>query len=134
MAILVFENNAVLANEIQQNLIAEGYNTLLIREANEVPEDKEFWQGIALIILDLMMGDADLPEEWKKKTESGLITGYVVYDNMFPDKDIPVLVLTGLRDKGLLGKVARGIENCVILEKPIEYRKFLGEVRKCLKK
>jgi DNA-binding response OmpR family regulator len=134
MAILVFENNAVLANDIQQNLIAEGYDTLLIHEPNEVPEDRTFWKGIELIVLDLMMGDADLPEQWRCETESGLITGFTVYDKMVPDKTIPVLVLTGLKDEALLDKVKRGIGACVVLSKPIAYKQFLDEVRRTIRK
>jgi DNA-binding response OmpR family regulator len=134
MAILVFENNAVLANAIQQNLIAEGYDTLLIREPNEVPEDEAFWRGVELIVLDLMMGDADLPKEWRERSENGLITGFVIYENMVTDKTIPVLVLTGLKDETLLDRVRRGIGNCVILGKPIVYTQFLGEVRRATKK
>ena len=134
MAILVFENNAILANDIQQNLIAEGYDTLLIHEPNEVPEDKEFWLGIELIVLDLMMGDADLPDEWRSKTENGLITGFTVYEEMVPDKGIPILVLTGLKDEGLLDRVKRGMRKCVVLAKPIAYRQFLDEVRRLVRK
>ena len=133
MAVLVFENNAILANEIQKNLIAEGYNTWLIREPNEVPEDEQFWQEIELIVLDLMMGDSDLPEDWRKRSEDGLITGYVVYQNMFPNKNIPVLVLTGLKDRTLLEQVERSINNCILVEKPIKYEVFLDTVKLLLK-
>jgi DNA-binding response OmpR family regulator len=134
MAILVFENNAILASDIQKNLIAEGYEVLLIREPNEVPEEKEFWKKIGLIVLDLMMGDADLPDDWKKESQNGLTTGYVVYKNMCPDKNIPVLVLTGLKDEKDLEEVEKGINNCILLKKPIDYDEFLGKVRRLLKK
>ena len=132
MAILVFENNAILANDIQRNLLAEGYKTLLIREPNEVPEEEKFWQEIELIILDLMMGDADVPDDWKKNSANGLVTGYVVYKHMCPNKSIPVLVLTGLKDENLLGEVEKGISNCILLKKPIDYDKFLHAVKKLL--
>ena len=132
MAIVLFENNAILANDIRTDLVAEGYDMLLIREPNEVPEDETFWQEIKLIILDLMMGDADLPDDWKKESADGLITGYIVYKNMCPNKNIPVLVLTGLKDEGLLGQVEKGITNCILLEKPIHYGKFLHAVKQLL--
>jgi len=132
MAILVFENNAILANDIQRNLLAEGYKTLLIREPKEVPEDDKFWQEIELIVLDLMMGDADLPDDWKKDSENGLITGYVVYKKMCPNENIPVLVLTGLKDETLLEKVEKGISKCILLKKPIGYDKFLRAVKELL--
>ncbi len=138
MAILVFENNAILADDIQKNLIAEGYQVLLIRVPNEFPEEEELWQEIELIILDLMMGDSDLPDDWRQETENGLITGYIVYKHMVPNKDIPVLVLTGLKDnledKKLLDQVQEGIKTCSLLEKPIKYDQFLQMIRKLLRR
>ena len=88
MPILIFENNAILANDIQKCLIAEGYDTRVIIEPSQVPEDDEFWQEVELIILDLMMRDINLPEDWRKKSEHGLITGCVVYEEMFPNSEL----------------------------------------------
>ena len=132
MSILIFENNAILANEIQTNLIAEGFFTVLIREPNEMPQEEAFWEEIELIILDLMMGDADLPEPWRKESKSGLVTGYVVYDKMVPNKDIPVLVLTGLKERNLLKQVQSSIKRCAVLEKPIHYDEFMKKIKQLL--
>ena len=134
MAILIFENNAILANDIKKNLIGERYDTLLIRVPSELPKDDEFWQGIELIILDLMMGNVELPMDWKMKSENGLITGYVVYENMCPNKDIPVLVLTGLKNETLLKEVEKSIKRCAVVRKPINYDKFLHTVKKLLER
>ena len=132
MAILIFENNVILANAIEQNLVAEEYDVLLIKEPNEVPEDEKYWQGIDLIILDLMMGDSELPNDWRKNTGNGLVTGYVVYEKMVPNKDIPVLVLTGLKDRAKNEEVKSSIKKCILLEKPIGYDKLIAAVRKLL--
>lgn len=91
-AILLVEDNAALAQGLKSNLEFEGYEVVVAATARDAlaavsPDDKSASKGVAfdLVVLDLMLPDADGYRVLRTLRESGDVT--------------PVLILTALGEE-----------------------------------
>ncbi len=138
--ILIFENNEALADAIMLTLVNAGYeegNITVAVRPSQFPDDTAKWKELDLAIVDLMMGDEELPKAWQEETDNGNVTGAVVYTKLCQNRNVPVIILSALRDSE---KRKRGEDlirdfttNYKTLTKPVESGTFLSEVQGILK-
>lgn len=132
--ILLFENNESLAQSLELNLKLNGYDVYTCVSPSEVPEDKETWEKVDLVILDLMMGYDELSPELRRKTENGKLTGLISYRECCKKPNLPVLVITALMDDVLLQKARNILErelkskDVQVVKKPVEVEILLVKI------
>ena len=134
--ILVFENNPAMADSITMTLQGAGYDDILTcTSPATVPESHEVWRDIKLAVIDLIMGYGSLPEDWRGSTMNGDLTGWVVFDHLCTNKNLPVIILTGLSDSKKINIVANAANwrrKPTILKKPMNPDILLMRVEEVL--
>ena len=137
--ILIFENDNDVAERLSKNLKRDGFVVAKVNSPVSFPSNNEDLNAIDLFIIDLMMGDLDLPKELQDKTEKGLLTGFIVYKFFVLDngpsacKETPVIFLTGLNDEAMIDSIKKQVKSCETLKKPVDHDVILQKIKGFLK-
>ena len=134
--ILIFENNTNVANDLENNLQYEGYKIIRVDSPLHFPTSPSILQGVDLFIIDLMMGNEDLPDEIQKESNKGLITGFVVFkeivlksQNYKINKDKPVIILTGYNNDVEISEIEKQITRCKVIRKPADHNVIFEAIK-----
>ena len=129
--ILFIDDDRRSADHISAILNEEGYEVIFVSSPMEaIKAVEKYGSDIALIVLDLMMNPAELPDEFD--TDGGIKTGLVLYQKNLKKliPNTPVIVMTAIGSITILKETKKEEMVFEILHKPVN----IFELERCIDK
>jgi CheY-like chemotaxis protein len=129
--ILFIDDDLRTSDHISEILNDKGYDCLFITNPDEAIKAVTIHRNdIALIVLDLMMNAAGMPDE--AEIDCGMKTGLVLYQNHLKTvlPDTPVIVMTAIGSLSVLNETKKEKMVFEILQKPVA----IFDLEKCIEK